>query len=176
MSYLLLLSYFLLQSTDLNAQNSGSEFQIPDFTPVTPSASELAKAITFSTSLNTGLVDIKIPLYELKCVDITLPIYLTYHGSRIKVQSPHSWVGAGWTLVAEPQVSRIIKDLSDDFQKLNLTPPHQLNNLGLHYWITDNVVDKMPDQYFYQLADRKGGFVLHRQQGIPEIQWRIEFT
>ena len=56
-------------------------------------------------SYNTGLVKTEIPIYEIKLNSgYTLPIKLVYQSSGFK-PNERSFVGAGWSLVAEPHSS-----------------------------------------------------------------------
>ena len=168
MKHVLIIFFLLLSVKPAFAQIS-DEYIIPDFVPATPSAAALAKAITYPVSPNTGLVDIKIPLYELQVGDITLPIYLTYHGSGIKVQEPLNWVGAGWTLVAEPQISRIVEGYPDE-ERIDIIPPYQLNGCDLFYWLNGDVaIEKNPDRFFYRLTDKSGGFFFKSANSSPIV-------
>src|SRR6476469_507577 len=63
----------------------------------------------------TGLPTISIPLYELKSKTITLPIGLSYHASGFRPDQHPGWVGAGWNLSAGGSISRVIKDMPDDY-------------------------------------------------------------
>jgi len=141
-------------------QSSNTLYNLPNFTPASPGAASLAKSITYPVNHGTGLVDIKIPLYDVKIGDITVPIYLTYHASGIRVQSPFSWVGAGWSLVAEPAVSRIVDGLPDEqsYYFATYVAPYQADQSYLFSWLNDNAIDKMPDKFFYRLMDKSGGF------------------
>jgi hypothetical protein len=59
--------------------------RLPAVVAASPEASALAKYINYPVDYSSGLVNISIPLYEIKAGDITLPIGLSYHASGIKV-------------------------------------------------------------------------------------------
>lgn len=87
---------------------------LPQVTPMTPEAASLAKYINYPVSHATGLINITIPLYEINVSDIKLPITLSYHSSGLKVNDRGDWVGAGWTLNAEPTITRVVDGKPDE--------------------------------------------------------------
>ena len=64
----------------------------------TPEASAFKKYGEVSVNEYTGIADISVPLYTVKCKDIEIPIVLRYDASGIKVEQEASWVGLGWNL------------------------------------------------------------------------------
>jgi hypothetical protein len=148
--YIIIFMVFLCcwAQQEINAQVQ--PFTSPTYTPITPSASELAKAISFPVNHGTGLVDIKIPLYDVVYGDITVPIYLTYHSSGIKPRQHHSVVGAGWALVAEPQISRSVEGLKDEKYYAKVASPNNLNNASQFEWLNADTYDFRPDRFFYR--------------------------
>ncbi|MBP1677300.1 MAG: hypothetical protein H6Q20_1859 [Bacteroidetes bacterium] len=53
----------------------------------------------------TGVPKISIPIYTVKCGDLSLPISLDYHATAIKVDQEATWVGLNWNLIAGGVVS-----------------------------------------------------------------------
>jgi hypothetical protein len=84
--------------------------------PPSPNASSLGIYGDIQTSKYTGTPEISIPIYTVKCGDISLPITLDYHASGIKVSQQASWVGLGWSLNAGGVITRTIFGY-DDFGK-----------------------------------------------------------
>ena len=86
----------------------------------------------------TGLPTISIPLYELKSKTITLPIGLSYHASGFRPDQHPGWVGAGWNLSAGGSISRVIKDMPDDYDNgtwgLTNTPGRTSFAQAGYYW------------------------------------------
>ena len=80
----------------------------------TPATTALIQNIVYPVNYSTGLPEIKIQLYEVKNGDVTLPIYLTYHASGIKLSDVAGWTGLGWNLVAEPMITRTIRGYEDN--------------------------------------------------------------
>ena len=64
---------------------------------------------------NTGIPEITIPLYTVKCGSLELPITLSYHAGGIKVDDIASWVGLGWSLNAGGVISATIVGHFDSF-------------------------------------------------------------
>ncbi|WP_291530582.1 hypothetical protein [Bacteroides sp. UBA939] len=138
----------------------GTRTYLPDI----PTAAELFKYVSHPVSHSTGLVDITIPIYEIKVGDVTLPIYLKYHSSGIKVTEAPSWVGAGWTLVAEPVISRSAEGSPDEqyFGRQQPAQPNAMSIMDLQSWYDYHNYDFAPDNFYYRLPDKSGGFYYPR--------------
>jgi RHS repeat-associated protein len=141
----------------------GQQISIPQPIPASPEASALGKYINYPVSYSTGLVNVSIPLYEIKVGDMTLPISLDYHSSGIKVNENSGWVGAGWSLQAEPSVSRSINGRADETGYLINTStqyPAYPTNPGIPYLMlmTDGGPEEEPDDFYYRLLGKSGGF------------------
>lgn len=127
----------------------------------TPATAALKQNIIYPVNYSTGLTEIKIPLYEVQCGDLTLPIYLTYHASGIKLSDVAGWAGLGWNLVAEPMINRTIQGSADDPQ--TMTCEFNKND----YWKRfpdyvknlTSVSREEPDEYYYRLAHKQGMFM-----------------
>ncbi|MEX0315719.1 MAG: hypothetical protein AB3N18_16195, partial [Allomuricauda sp.] len=74
--------------------------------PSSPIASTLGKYAEYPVSLNTGTVNISVPLYTIKSKSLQLPISLSYHSSGIKVNDKATNVGLGWSLNAGGVINR----------------------------------------------------------------------
>jgi len=115
------------------AQPPGDAFKNLASVPMqTPQAASLSKYVEFPVSYYNGLAQISLPIYEVVCGDISVPITLSYHGGGIRVQEEASWVGLGWTLNAGGVITHDIKGGNDEvglnhvFNKLY--PSGQVNN------------------------------------------------
>src|SRR5882724_3996369 len=62
-----------------------SDINKPDYHPPSPEAASLGKYGQFNVSMNTGIPDITIPIYDLKVGSFTFPISISYNASGIKV-------------------------------------------------------------------------------------------
>ena len=59
----------------------------------TPEMNTIKQIALSSVNYSTGGIDIRIPLYDIECGDLTLPIYLSYNSTGIKVNEPCGWAG-----------------------------------------------------------------------------------
>jgi hypothetical protein len=143
------------------------------FTPVTPNAAALGKFGEFPVNLSSGLVDITIPLYEVKTAKLSVPISLKYHASGIKPSDQASSVGLGWALQAGGMISRNVMEKIDDFNGY-LTPNTVIKPTNLinpdavaddfdyikSFYSTGNQPprDAQPDIFNYNLSGKGGKF------------------
>ena len=130
--------------------------------PATPTAVSLARSINCPVDHRTGVADVKIPLYDLEVNDIKIPIYLTYHGSGVKVRDGFSWVGAGWTLHAEPVIARSVQGVPDEDWLLHCgyMSPYSMTNAERYEFIYTYKRDYMPDRFYYSLPEESGEFMM----------------
>ena len=127
-----------------------------------PEMSSLVKMISYPVDYVTGAVNIKIPLYEVRCGSLTLPIYLVYNTGGVKVTDYAGWVGQGWQLIGVPVITRVPqghldRNLTCDFdENPNDVYQHAKRILSNDFY---SGIDEEPDEYYYQLSDRNGMFL-----------------
>ncbi|MDE5986245.1 MAG: hypothetical protein K2H16_03065, partial [Prevotella sp.] len=92
-----------------------TEDQIPKIVPPSPTVQWLCRYGETPVGYSTGIPEITIPLYTVKCGSLELPITLSYHAGGIKVDDIASWVGLGWSLNAGGVISATIVGHSDSF-------------------------------------------------------------
>ncbi|GHT63146.1 hypothetical protein FACS189451_09290 [Bacteroidia bacterium] len=174
--YLVGLSQAFSQSTQENNQ----------FIPPSPTVAELGKYGMIPVSHYTGVPDISIPIYTIKCGSLTLPITLSYHAGGIRVEQIASWVGLGWSLNAGGAISASIMGQSDfkSSDKLyinwnninNTTFPTNSKLIN----IIEGYTDSQPDIFSYNFNGHSGQFVLDSLFQAHEIrnnkQLKIEAT
>lgn len=149
------------------AQNTVLSPAFPQVAPQTPEVNRLIGMINYPVNYSTGLVKTEIPIYEIKLNSgYTLPIKLVYQSSGFK-PNERSFVGAGWSLVAEPQIAHAVNGLPDETPYLGLYMNKGVNVSGT--FVQDTLVDAVygrydlePDQYFYLLPHKGGSFFLNR--------------
>ena len=73
-----------------------------------PSAAGATKYGDYGVSYALGLVDVSIPLYEIKSRSLTLPISLTYDSGGVRVDDVSGPAGLGWTLEAGGVITRTV--------------------------------------------------------------------
>ena len=62
----------------------------------------------------TGAANITIPLWDIKARGITIPIYLNYVTTGIRVNDISGEVGLGWTINTGPTITRVVNGLADE--------------------------------------------------------------
>lgn len=137
--------------------------------PATPQASALSKYISYEVTYNNGLPNIQVPLYEIKDGDITIPISLSYHASGIKVNQLAGWEGLGWTLNAEPLLTRAVKGKPDENNYLQDIPSSTRDPFSKQYLksLAEGSFDEQPDEFFYSLGSKQGKFYLRKDYQQP---------
>lgn len=128
----------------------------------TPAAASLMKNIVYPMGNCTGLPEIKIPLYEVHSGEITLPIYLTYHASGIKLNDVAGWAGLGWNLVAEPMITRTVQGRADDPLTMTCNFDRRRgygDGCEFYQYQLTKYSTEEPDEYYYRLADKQGMFM-----------------
>ncbi|MBR4192484.1 MAG: hypothetical protein IKQ86_07480 [Prevotella sp.] len=124
----------------------------------TPEVASLFYNTAYPVNYSTGTVDINIPLYEVQCGDLILPIYLSYNSTGIKINEPLSWVGQNWTLHAEPQISFIPhgnKDKTVSYELGKHYSYEEVANMSSYIWQPDY----LPDEYLYSLLNKTGKYI-----------------
>ena len=147
-----------------------------------PEMARMIQNIIYPINYSTGLVDITIPLYELKCGDITLPISLSYHGSGVKLFEASGWVGQGWSLNCEPMLSQVVHGMDDSQNKYVCHVQEDNVDQDYLYGLATGSMDEQPDEYFYKLLDKQGKFMYAKYpkdstthyQSIPHQNVRID--
>ena len=158
-SVLILISIIL--PIGISYAQSSLELKISEIAPASPEAIALAKYINYPVNYSTGLPSIEIPLYEINAGGLSLPISLNYHASGIKVYDSDSWVGMGWTLNAEPSISRSVKGKQDeDYYIRRNTPLNDNPTQDYKVSLANGMGDEQPDEFYYKLLSKSGGFYL----------------
>jgi len=138
--------------------------------PLSPEAAELGKYVEMPVGYYSGIPEVGIPLYELKCRDLSVPVSLSYHASGIKRREVPSWVGAGFSLNAGGTIIRIVRGVSDGdnmatpsaYKKYPRDPvnpfPHPKFSLGVELEIPDPKIDGEFDEFYFNFMGYSGSF------------------
>ncbi len=139
-----------------------------------PEVAAMVRNITYPVNYSTGVPDITIPIYEVKCGELTLPITLSYHASGVKLNEPSNWVGQSWSLNAEPIISRNINGRIDSKFKIDFKCNDIRNNKDLLIAASDENPSSIglsgqPDEYYYRLPNASGKFMysIDTQKYVP---------
>ena len=134
-----LIAFSLLLSGLLNSHS-----QIKPQDIKSPEAAAYERMTEVPVGAYTGSLNLSIPIYTIKCGDLSLPISLDYMGSAIRVDQEATWVGLNWMLNAGGAVTTKVipsnanwSNLSGDWNKLqsfsNVTPAVGEDNFLTYY-------------------------------------------
>lgn len=138
-------------------------------------------------SLFTGIPQIEIPLYELKEGEHTLPLSLSYYAGGVRPDQHPGWVGLNWSLNAGGVITRVIKDMPDEYNNsyfvygkeggyyfthkllntTNWSSKDYLVQVAQHPEIYVN--DTEPDVFSFSFLDYSGKFML-----THDGQWKVQ--
>lgn len=147
------------------------------FCPASRQASELFCKKPEAMDYSTGRATIRIPVYTIRTASFTLPISLSYTTGGIKAEQKNGPVALGWTLEAEPVISREVRGLPDEqsflYDKSNLTRLPDIYKAR----IGQGTCDVLEDIFHMKLIDASADFVLQQadsHQFIPRLFHRPE--
>jgi hypothetical protein len=152
--------------TSANMCFTQSNFDINYKNPqiILPQVAEIMKFVDYQPNLYNGLIDITIPLYEIRAGDLVLPISISYHASGLRTSETSGKISLGWTLNAEPSVSRKINGKADERAYLSSDefPTYKpLSNDDPYLFYKGAMEDRYdlePDAFYYKLANKSGRF------------------
>lgn len=139
--------------------------ELPKVTLPTPEAAAITKADNLSIGLNTGTLNINIPLFNLKYGGMEVPITLNYASNGIKVDDYASIVGMGWTMNAGGMISRTVYDKPDenrDGYRNNLNPNLNVNlkDSVLYNFLYYQTTDRESDIFTFSFLNYSGKFII----------------
>lgn len=158
-------------NTSENKEETSSRSNLPNPTTLTnlfkevtvktPEMGELVKSMVYPINYSTGQPEIVIPLYEVKCGSLSLPISLSFRSSGIMVNDDSGWVGQNWKLIAEPMITRTVKGKEDQASNsYNCYFNKTTNHTGFYaYNYSINGNPRLPDEYYYHLSGKDGMFM-----------------
>ena len=101
-----------------------------NFYPSSVQASGLFRRQPDGGDYATGRVTVRIPLYTIRTASFSLPVSLVYTTGGVKADQKNGPVALGWSLEAEPVISREVRGLPDErsflYDKSNLTSQSDL--------------------------------------------------
>lgn len=173
--FFLALLLSIMATLMLKAQSSGATNpQMNTVTIPTPNAASIGKFGDYPVSLYSGLVDIAIPVYEIKSGSLSLPITLKYHPSGNKVTDISSWVGLGWSLDAGGMITRKVNGNVDESTNGYLSTNNVVKGIvnfrtsqdDLNYLLNfqRGFIDGEPDIFAYNFPGKSGHFIFNRDK------------
>lgn len=168
------------------------QFQWMSPTIPTPNAASLGIFGEIPVSHYSGLPQIAVPLHTLKNSYVEIPISLSYNASGYRPEVHPSWVGNNWALNAGGLITRVVKDVPDEYNETTHIPNEYQNvfggtlSKGFYYtyaylqgssWattqaqqITDGVtMDRQPDEFSFNFLGYSGKFYLDENRN-----WKVQ--
>ncbi len=110
--------------------------EMPNLVPPAPETANFFQYLDYPVSHNTGLMQISIPLYEVRSGSLSVPISINYDPSGFKVNEVNGPIAVGWNLMAGGMIARTVKG-SVDFGDYPFPDPFETagvtDNLDLAY-------------------------------------------
>lgn len=141
-----------------------------------PTAASIGEAALSEIALETGAVQVNIPLFEITSRSgLSVPVTLSYQSNGVKMNDAGGWVGFGWTLHAGGAVTRTVRGTPDEWTPIlphnygggypyvrhrynNMNQwdhiPHQILLEMVHYRL-----DTQPDLFVYANPHHSGSFI-----------------
>jgi hypothetical protein len=149
-----------------------------------PQATAITKYGDYPVNYNTGLVDMRIPIYNVKSGSLNMPIDISFHASGRMANENNGILGMRWVLNAGGVVTRTVHGYPDEWEKL--TPytvnPNQIPEYDqLRRSCPDNFIPKQNDGPIYQTdsefdifsyvlpSGKSGKFVLKNDNGVKKV-------
>jgi hypothetical protein len=110
-------------------RRSALESTLPVVVLPSPNAATLTRTISEHVDLYTGKLNVEIPIYTLNGRNIEVPISLTASANAHKVNDIASWVGMGWHLNAGGMITRVMKNLPDEWNG-TISPSFNIPGIG----------------------------------------------
>src|SRR5829696_5186510 len=82
------------------------QLKMPEVLPASPDAAGIEKFGNIPVSYSTGVPDISIPIWNIKCGNLDWPVSLSYHAGGIRVDEIASTAGLGWSVNAPGVITR----------------------------------------------------------------------
>ncbi|WP_130736864.1 hypothetical protein [Flavobacterium sp. J27] len=151
--------------------------ELPQVTPPTPEASQMAKFVDMPVSLYNGTPNINIPIYTINAKGMQIPITISYHAKGIQVSEIASRVGLGWSLSAGGAITRQIRGAADEsndgyLQKNYIQDFTTNSNKRAQLWgdNANEIFDYYPDLFMFNFMGYSGKFVFDQITGEPVLQ------
>lgn len=152
----------------VSSQSQNLDLKLTSPLVVSPQAAALAKYGDIPVSMNSGVPEIGIPIYNISVGNLKVPVTLSYHSGGIKVEDIASSAGLGWSTIAGGSIVRQVRGMPDESTNgyyNNSTRVNLLINGPLSYTgrqtILQNLrtgqMDGEPDIFLYNLPDGGSG-------------------
>lgn len=144
-----------------------------------PNVASLGKYGDIPLTLFNGLVNLYIPLTEIRTGDISVPISISYNSGGVRVDQRPSWVGLSWSLNAGGTITRQKKGTLDESSCIGLDSgvsgcgrsySERYSTLTNSNWNTVDFLktgmgmptgDLSPDEFYFSINGISGSFLLN---------------
>lgn len=170
----------LISQLKLYAQASFAELENNKIINPSPTAAGLGQYGEYPVSLYNGLINIGQDIVTVKSGHLALNVSLSYHGSGNRPSDIPGWVGLGFSLNAGGVITRIIRDLPDDFTGGFYASNDHVKSLWNSYPNSEFIEqyfsgtnDPRSDIYQFNFCGKTGEFVfdwdrhIHFKQQVP---------
>lgn len=146
--------------------------KMPAIAAPSPNVASIEKFGNIPVDHSTGATSINVPIWQIKCGELSWPISLSYHSGGIKVDEISSTVGLGWALGGEAMISRSVAGKPDEASAgepsyANITS----NDWYFLYGVRDGLQDAELDIYNYTFNGRSGKFLIKQNGGIFQMPY-----
>lgn len=93
-----------------------SDVEIPRIIPPSPETFSIFRFVDYPVNHSTGVPEISIPLYNITCGSLNVPIAIDYHAGGRQISDLSGPIGLGWILNAGGIISRTIYGFPDEEQ------------------------------------------------------------
>lgn len=154
--------------------------KMPEVVPASPDAAAIEKFGNIPVSYTTGVPNISIPIYTIKCGSLSWPVSLSYHAGGIRVDESASMAGLGWSVNAVGSITRSRVGRHDE--ESNTEPVYPNITTADHaylYAVLNGTADSELDVFNFNFNGKSGKFVV-RQDGtvfqVPLSNLKISYT
>lgn len=152
----------------LQAQSLQIENKIKQFAPVSPEAGRLMQEIDYPIDYSVGSINLTIPLHTIKTRDLTLPITLKCNTSGLKLGEHDGWITKGWTLDAEPMITRDKRGGVDENGYAKYNDKFGSSRREIMESVLMGGFDEQPDIFYYKTLVNSGKFIFKRPLSAAE--------
>lgn len=169
----------IMHTTKMYSQITNNYY---DFVPSSPNMTELSKFSFMPVSYYTGIPDISIPLGNLTCGTLKLPVSISYYAGGIKVDQVASNVGLGWSLNAGGTIAQSVHKEDDLTNSSRIALSDEDFNQGKHlssdemFSLKLSNVDCEPDVFSYNFMGHTGQFLMDKDRKFYEIRGKQDFA
>lgn len=144
-----------------------------DMGVTSPTAAGIGEAALADISLETGAVQVNIPLFEITSRSgLSVPVTLSYQSNGVRMNDIATWVGLGWTLHAGGAITRTVRGIPDEGSAPGRSDGypftrHRIENMNTWEQIPTDILwgmfrdtlDTQPDLFTYANPNHSGSFI-----------------